>query len=248
MLERLPMRFSRSSLLGWLIPGALIGIPLASAALPLPGGAPETNNDGGPSLFEVYNRFTGSSLESNADLPTPLADETFTLGPTAGAFLISDSASFSNDFGYYTRDGGETRHALFTGVSGFEYLGAPFQFEPFGVEGAVGLFLNANGQQIWHSESGLDSASTAINHLVAYVMGDIDIPTAGGTMHVTNAILLGWEDLNPGDADYDDLVAVIGDASFTPVPEPGTAVYLGGALGMLALHRRMSKILHNRGS
>jgi hypothetical protein len=242
MLKRLLMLVSRSSLLGWLISAALLGAPLASGAFPLAAGAPVTNNDGGPSLFDVYNRFTGSSLTSNADLPTPLAnDETFTLGPTAGAFLISASASFRNDFGYYTTGGGETRHTLFTGVTGFEYLGAPFSFAPFGVAGAVGLYLDAAGQQIWHSESGLDSASTAIDHLVAYVMGDVDIPTAGGTMHVTNAILLGWEDLNPGDADYDDLVAVIGDASFTPVPEPGTAVYLGGALGLLALHRRMSK-------
>jgi len=36
MLERLPMRSSRSSPLGWLIPAALLGLPLASAALPAP--------------------------------------------------------------------------------------------------------------------------------------------------------------------------------------------------------------------
>jgi hypothetical protein len=218
---------------------ALCLLPLASAALPLAGSVPDSNNDGIPDLYDVYNRFKGTSFTSNSQLPTPIADDqTFTFGPTAGAILISSTASYENAFGYYTNDNGsEQRTTLFSGVTGFEYH-EPFQFAPIGVTGSVGLFLDANGNTIWHSESDRDSAITAVDHLVAYVLGDIDILTSQGMSHVTNGILLGWEDLNPGDKDYDDLVAVVGDVTFTSVPEPATGHYLGAALVGYGLYRR----------
>jgi len=241
------MRLSCSSLIRWI--AAFCALPLAASALPLAPSSPTSNNDGIPDLYDVFNRFKGTSFTSNAQLPAAIAaDETFTFGPTAGAILISSTASYANAFGYYTSSGGsETRTNLFTGVTGFEYH-EPFAYASIGVTGEVGLFLDANGQVIWHSESDLDSANTAVDHLVAYVLGDIDIMTTHGLSHVTNAILLGWEDLNPGDADYDDLVAVVGDVTFTAVPEPATGHYLGGALAAVAAYRRGTRTMRQRAS
>ncbi len=65
------MRLARSWIAAPLI-AALFAFPTVGSALPLPSGAPTSNNDGAPDLYDVFNAFTGSHFTSNAELPAQI--------------------------------------------------------------------------------------------------------------------------------------------------------------------------------
>jgi hypothetical protein len=215
--------------------------PMAPAhALPLFDAGSPHDNPSETDLFDVYNTLAGTAFTSNGDLDPLLLEEDDTMSADF-AVLISTNAGYENDLGYYTDLGtGDVTTMLFSDVTGEAILGPAFDAESL-PDVPFGLFLSTSEGDTWHSEAdAIDTGSTAFDHMVTYIFeNDLTLETDMGVITLTNARLIGWEDLAdsvPPDADYNDLVAVTG----TLVPEPDSALLLSLGLAALAARRRRS--------
>ena len=253
MLSSLRPRLPLLALLACMaaVPSLVASGAQASPALPIADVA------GGPQLFEVFNALSGAGLSSSAELASwagPDASgawdgELWHGGMDSVVVAISTSAGNSNYFGIYRDTAtGDGKLTLYGGLSGDEMLGPVFDARPLFHDETdvhdVGFWLTSTGlggRNTFHGRSELDRGSStgragsSFGHLASFHFGeDVTVHTGLGDLELRNAHLLAWEDWT--DADYDDLVVLVGEVGATPVPEPGTGVLLAAGLA-LALTR-----------
>lgn len=233
------MRSLRQRVLELMLGCLLAAVPTASAhALPLHSEPPTENGE--LNIYEIYDMIAGTSFGSNAALPIVGGDDVIGGGEGWVAVLISTSAGYTNAFGYYTDMGvGSATTMLYSGVTGVSALGPVYDAE-FLPDAQLGFMLETSAGDTWHSESGIDAGTTAFDHSVAYAFQDaVTILTDEGELVFHDARLLGWEDLAdivPPDADYNDMILLVGHVA--SVPEPASGLLLASGLALMAARRR----------
>ena len=108
--------------------------------------------------------------------------------------------------------------------------------------------------QRWYSETEMNSLGGK-DHFLAFAIDDENLLSVfndrfGTDYHagIDDVWMIAFEDLNLGDADYTDLVAVIArPADLNPVPLPASGLLLAGAVGAMGcLRRRQTKPFYRR--
>lgn len=225
-----------------------------AGALPLLS-MPDFQDRPGPELYELYNLLAGTSFGANSDLMPFLVspDETWVLGSRSGVVLVGSDLGMANmnSFGFYTDLGtGQALTEIFSMVGPLGVAGPVFQAASFGVEGEVGFYLDAWGlnDDLWHSQSDIDTADTAFDHMATFELPDgIVLETTLGLIRIDDGALIGWEDLDDAspklDGDYNDMMVVVG--TFTVIPEPATGALV--ALGLVVFVTRSRRFRALRG-
>jgi hypothetical protein len=173
-------------------------------------------------------------------------------GTSSVAIAISKNSASENHFGIYRdvttgadkltlHDGGGLAGASLLG----SVFGAAFLFESESAVQDVGFWIRSQPNKgkalTFHGNSELDRRST-FGHLSSYHFGDsLTLSTDQGTLEVRNAHLLAWEDYR--DADYNDIVLLVGEVGGIPVPEPGSGLLIAAGLGLALLPARIRR--HN---
>jgi hypothetical protein len=223
--------------------GAVNGIPTAN-----------DDNDNIPDINDAVNRLLGTNYQHNLNVDNRFVARhdiwTSPSGQPAVVALIGLTAAYWNTPGYYTDLGvGSNRTPLLGPYSGFGFVGDGSASNPYPANvfaapgGSFGLFLYANQQTLYYSESQLNAGPDQnMEHLMAFALADL----AGSTVQVRvgntvqgwtfqNPFLVTWEDLSFGggnDEDYDDMMYLFD--SVAPIPEPSTLIVwsLLGASGV----------------
>lgn len=250
--------------------GLLAASLVATSAAQASPALPVSDVAGGPALYEVFNALSGNSLANSAELAAWAGPddsgawdgELWHGGMGSVAIAISTSAGNANYFGLYRdTETGDAKLTLYGSVSGNEMLGPVFDAEYLFHDVAsvqdVGFWLSSagpRGQNTFHGRSELDHGSSFdraasrarhhrpsfdFGHLASFHFGQtVSVHTDEGDLELRNAHLLAWEDWT--DADYDDLIFLVGEtgADPVPIPEPGTGLLLAaGVVACLAPRR-----------
>lgn len=245
----------RNSSLSFLFGLTALGLVSTAQATPFVG-IPTYNNDGIPDLYHVWNRITGDTLTSNAELEPyrlgPDQDQIFTLNSTHVP-VLGLTAGYSNTLGFYRPGDPGSTVLSDTPFSGFGFTGNGSS-DPFGdtafaslPSGPIGFALHSvtggGRTNVFYSEDGLNEVvrGQPLDHLVAYHVGDrflSGLLAEFGEIQMENPILLGFEDIwGGGDRDYDDTIFLV-DATPATVPVPATVLLLGGGLMASGMLRR----------
>lgn len=162
-------------------------------------------------------------------------------GSSAGMVIEVAGYAPHNTFGLYNVADPSQRLEVFAGAvtgGGSASIVSPWSTFGFYME-------NLNAGFTWYSDTSLN-AGGAKDHMVAYQgkgemlgLGSDPNNPSGSVLWGSNSYLLGWEDLNLGDWDYNDMVVVV--SNVRPVPDAsGTLALLGVALlAMTAIRRRI---------
>jgi len=231
--------------------GSSNGIPTANS-----------DNDGGPDIYDAVNRILGTPYTSNAGVDplfVPIDEVWQELNGQIA--LIGLSAGNTNTIGYYTDLGvGTNRTPLLSNFTGFGFEGNPITNDPYpaavfslGTGTNFGWYLRSdNGQTVarYYSESALNPGEW--DHVMAFDLAgahgtalQLDFYNNGsvdGTWVLDSPYLICWEDLpwtgsTLGDDDYDDMMYIF-DKVAPVVPAPG-AILLGGlGAGLVGWLRR----------
>jgi hypothetical protein len=168
------------------------------------------------------------NIQSDADQLDNGLDSHWTSTGANSANLIIEVAGYApkNAFGIYNAANPTQRQVIFAGSAA---AGASTGFVP--LYETFGFYLsNLSAGFTWYSDSSLNSGG-AKDHMVAYQGKGEQL---GSVAWNSNTYLLGWEDLNLGDWDYNDMVVTISNVRPSSVPDSASTSLLLG-LGMVAL-------------
>lgn len=187
----------------------------------------------------------GNSLVNINGNPHQLAegaDSWWSATGTMTASLVTEVAGYApnNTFGIYNLANPTQQTVLFEGS---KTAGDSITFDsPYDT---FGFFLsNSVVGFTWYSNSTLNPGG-GLDHMVSYQGRGESLAIGGATGTAnwdSNSYLLGWEDLNTGDNDYNDLVVLFSNVSPASVPDTAsTASLLAFAFvgfGIFARRRR----------
>ena len=213
---------------------------------------------GSDDLYQVFNHFffeasdsarLGSDIELlNSSYFIPNGEDT--QWAAAGDVMRVDATfrggSFWQELGYVTE---ESYRSVIAADAlkqrGYRQQGAVFTLpEGFVWSDTIGVWGDAPLQR-WYAEAEMNPFGGK-DHFLAFAIDDDDLLAVFngkfGTDYRADADdlwMIAFEDLNLGDADYTDLVAIVSrPAELNPVPLPASGLLFAGALGGLAYLRR----------
>jgi len=183
------------------------------------------------------------------------SDSHWSASGSLSAGMVIELAGFApnNSFGIYNALNPSERMEIFGGSAVAGDTTGAIPGTPFST---FGFYLENTKEGFTHfSDSSLNEGG--LDHMVAYAgqgetlnLGDNPDSPAGSFVWDSDTLLLGWEDLSLGDADYNDMIVMIrnvrspssiGDALTIPESVPdtaSTASLLGLSLLALGLARR----------
>lgn len=207
-----------------LIAALIAGSTLTSEATPiLPG--PET-----PLQSILDSNVSGTSINVNTD--QVINDSYWTAGVNPAAYLVIEIAGYAGDnaFGIYQNGDPANKQQVFagsaSGPSGPVTIAVPWS--------SFGFYLeNTNVGFTWYSDPTLNGGG---DHFVTFE-GATGATLSGAAFGV-NDYVLGIEDLNLGDQDYNDMVVLVQNVN--TVPDGGSTIALLGLglCGFSFLRRR----------
>jgi hypothetical protein len=196
------------------------------------------------------------TIGSDADQLDNGLDTAWTSIGGSSAAMVIEVAGYApnNAFGIYNLADPGQRSQIFAGAASG---GASVSFlSPYIT---FGFYLqNTSAGFVWYSDSSLNKDGQ-LDHMVAYQgkgqtlnLGINPNNPVGSALWDSNSYLLGWEDLNLGDYDYNDMVVVVRNVSPFPdirstpgvtVPDAYSTVTLLGAaiVGLIIFQRLRAK-------
>lgn len=178
---------------------------------------------------------------------SPLPGDQLWQNLNGGGTAIAKYAGHSCRFGYFSGTSGIIFHDLFGVLIG------PYQGFLSGISGSwpsssTGLKIlrfalrDTTSKKKWSSRQSDNTGSR--DHMVSWeITGNYDDPSDGYSWsdNTVGNYVLAWEDLDLGDADYQDLVVEVHGAA--PIPEGSTLLFFGSGLcGLLFFVRRKGLI------
>ena len=212
----------------------LLGTSLFAA---LAANATVVNLSGGEQdLQEIVD---GTSIDIVAD---QLASDSYFSAPSLSGQMVIEIAGHApnNAFGIYEQGNTANKFEIFAGsavandVSGL----IPLAWSSFGF-----YLTNLSANFTWYSDALLNDGGQ-FDHFVTYKGTANETMSASGITFGSNDYLIGIEDLNLGDYDYNDMVVKVHVTptvtTFNSVPDSGaTAALMGlGLCALVALRRR----------
>lgn len=185
------------------------------------GGEPGLKGSGGI-LDTLYGLVNVTRIEDS-----PLPGDQLWMNLDGGATATAKYSTASQTFGYIPGSSGGVFIPLFTvpaGAMGYHPGGSGI------IPGSVDIFRLADqpgGGPVWSSQES-DNTPWANDHMVTWLI--TGGPKAGN-------YVIAWEELDLGDADYQDLVVELELAA--PVPAPGAVIL--GILGLSAAGMKLRK-------
>lgn len=158
------------------------------------------------------------------------ADSYFSAGSLSGAMVIEIAGYAPNNaFGIYKLGSPGTKLQVFSGADGAGatsgLINLPAGWSSFGF-----YLANTSANFVWYSDASLN-AGGGLDHFVTYQGVAGQTMTASGITFGSNDYLIGIEDLNLGDYDYNDMVVKV---HLNSVPDSNATLALMG-LGLAAL-------------
>jgi len=158
--------------------------------------------------------------------------------PNGHARAEAKYAGYTQNFGYINGDT-NTFTALFNVTANGYLNGDPNAPMTHYFTGYYFRFADdPSGSPLWSSLQSENSGGNN-DHMVTWkIIGNVGKPAYAD--NVIGNYVIAWEDLNLGDADYNDLVVEVhGVSPTTPTPEPATLSLLGlGLLGLFGFRKR----------
>jgi hypothetical protein len=168
-------------------------------------------------------------------------DSYFSASSLSGAMVV-EIAGYAprNAFGIYEQGNLANKIEVFAGNAAAGAMSGLINL-PLGWT-AFGFYLtNSSANFTWYSDAALN-AGGGLDHFVTYQGVAGETMTASGITFGSNDYLIGIEDLNLGDYDYNDMVVKVHltpSVSTYSVPDTGTtAALMGLGLGALVALRR----------
>lgn len=216
----------------------------------------------GDDLYQVFNHFFLEGAEQgalNSDIELLNSsyfisnDQDTQLWSTGDVLRVDatySDALFWQELGYISGDDYVTvlEHS---GIDKREYAQQEAVFtvsEDFTLSDTIGLYGD-DPLQRWYADAEMNPLG-AKDHFLAFAIDDNDLLAVFNDQFdtyyqagVDDVWMIAFEDLNLGDADYTDLVAVIArSADVNAVPIPGTGLLMAGAIaGLAGIRRRQLK-------
>ena len=171
-----------------------------------------------------------------------LASDSYFTAPSLSANMVIEIAGYApnNAFGIYQQGNTANKLQIFAGSAAAGastgLINLPLGWTSFGF-----YLSNTTANLIWYSDASLN-AGGGLDHFVTFQGIAGQTMTASGITFGANDYLIGIEDLNLGDYDYNDMVVKV-HLTPTPnqqsVPDGGaTAALMGLGLGAIAALRR----------
>lgn len=209
-------------------------LPLAAFALTLVSANATPVNVSGANGEQTLQQIVGSSFNVNT---AQLANDSYFTATSMSGKMIIELAGYAPDnaFGIYLKGSPAVQQQLFAG-SAVAGNTAVIDVEALGWY-EFGFFMrNITQGFIWYSDATLNAAGK-LDHFVTFKGAASPVPATTGITLGANDYLIGIEDLNLGDWDYNDMVVKV---SLVPrVPDTGaTAALMGLGLAGLAILRR----------
>ena len=193
-------------------------------------------------LQSGYLMSDGSDLAFGNAGDTLRIDLTFRESGFGGTLGIWNGINDADDSGYQTLVGGDKIEK-----DAFSRQDRNFTM-PDGYTFADTRMENGEPQQRWSADRELNALGTKDHFLAFAIDDDALLETFNrqlGTFYtsgVDDVWLIAFEELNLGDADYNDLVAVVSrPADLNPIPAPGAALLMfSGLAGVVGMRLRRS--------
>jgi hypothetical protein len=170
----------------------------------------------------------GTTINIAAD---QLAADSYFAGSSLSGAMVIEIAGYApnNSFGIYKQGSPGTTLEIFSGVASAGAASALINL-PIGWSSFGFYMANSSANFIWYSDASLN-AGGGYDHFVTYQGVAGQTMTASGITFGSNDYLIGIEDLNLGDYDYNDMVVKV---HLNSVPDSSATLALMG-LGLAAL-------------